>query len=358
LLERGTMIVGYRIDSVLGEGGMGVVYRATQLSLNRIVALKLLSSMFSDDVSFRERFRREGQLQAIIDHPHIVPVYEAGESDDGLFIAMRLVRGPNLKQAIASGDMTAPRAVYILGQVADALDSAHEVGLIHRDVKPQNVLISHRDHTYLCDFGLMKAPDADGLTQTGQFVGTIDYVSPEQARGESATARSDVYALTGVLYEALTGDIPFDRPSEAAILYAHMVEPPPRLSEHRPDLPAALDEVIARGMAKDADERYATAGELMRDAAAALGVSPSQAPTPGGGGAEPSDAIAGPDGETRQSAVPRPRPASRVDHDAGRTAAASGIARTVSPSGSHAVPEADEDEDPADEEPGSSPDPA
>ena len=250
---------------------MGIVYRATQLSLNRTVALKLLSSEVSGDPGFRERFRREGQLQAAIDHPHIVTVYEAGQTEDGLFLAMRLVRGPTLKDAVLSREFEPERGVRVLSQVADALDAAHEVGLIHRDVKPQNILIAARDHAYLADFGLTKAPDASSLTETGQFVGTIDYVSPEQARGDGATSRSDVYALAGVLYECLAWEVPFARPSEPAVLYAHMVDPPPRLSERRPDLPAELDEVIARGMAKDPAERPATPGELLREARAAFG---------------------------------------------------------------------------------------
>src|SRR4051794_957465 len=164
---------------------MGVVYRATQLSLNRLVALKVLPSELSEDRGFRERFRREGQLQAAIDHPHIVTVYEAGDSDHGLFIAMRVVQGPTLKDLIGAGRMDAPRAIALLRQVADALDAAHEKGLIHRDVKPQNILIDANDHAYLADFGLTRAPDdAEGPTETGQFVGTLDYISPEQARGE------------------------------------------------------------------------------------------------------------------------------------------------------------------------------
>jgi serine/threonine protein kinase len=174
VLERGTIVSGYRIDGVLGEGGMGVVYRATQLSLNRTVALKLLASELSDDAGFRERFRREGQLQAAIDHPHIVTVYEAGQTEQGLFLAMRLVRGPTLKDEILAERLEPARGLAVLAQVADALDAAHEVGLIHRDVKPQNILIASRDHAYLADFGLTKAPDDSSLTETGQFVGTTD----------------------------------------------------------------------------------------------------------------------------------------------------------------------------------------
>jgi serine/threonine protein kinase len=266
VLDQGTIVAGYRIDGVLGTGGMAVVYRATQLSLNRPAALKVITSEAGDDPSFRERFRREGQLQAAIDHPHIVTVYEAGESEHGLFLAMRVVRGPTLKDLILSGQLDPGRAVRLLTQVAEALDAAHEVGLIHRDVKPQNILVGAHDHAYLADFGLTKAPGGSGLTEEGQFLGTIDYVSPEQARGGGATHCSDIYALAGVLCESLTGEVPFPRPNEPAVLYAHMSDPPPRLSERRSDLPPALDDVIARGMAKDPDDRPGSATELMQDA--------------------------------------------------------------------------------------------
>jgi hypothetical protein len=279
LLASGTIVSGYRVDGVLGEGGMGIVYRATQLSLNRTVALKVLAAELSADETFRERFRREGLLQAAIDHPHIVTVYEAGETDDGLFLAMRLVRGPTLKEEIQAGRLAPDRAVRILMAVADALDAAHEVGLIHRDVKPQNILVGKRDHAYLADFGLTKVPDDSvPLTGTGQFVGTIDYISPEQLRGEGADHRSDVYALAGVLYESLGGEVPYPRPTEAAVLFAHMSDPPPSLAESRPDLPAELDELITRGMAKDPDQRFASASELMRGVAAVLGTPTAETP--------------------------------------------------------------------------------
>ena len=251
---------------------MGVVYRATQLSLNRSVALKILSSDLGDDEGFRERFRREGLLQAAIDHPHIVTVYDTGETEHGLFLAMRMVRGPTLKDMILGRELDPGRTLRILKQVAEALDTAHDVGLTHRDIKPQNILIGSRDHAYLADFGLTKAPDEAGrLTATGQFVGTIDYVSPEQIQGESATGRSDIYALTGVLFECLVGSVPYPKPAEAAVVYAHIAEPPPQPTEHRPELPKAVDEVVAKGMAKDPEERYASAGELMRHAEAAFG---------------------------------------------------------------------------------------
>jgi hypothetical protein len=245
---------------------MGVVYEATQLSLNRTVALKLLAQNLGDDPAFRERFRREGLLQAQIDHPNIVTVYEAGETDHGLFLAMRLVRGPNLKDMIVSRELDAGRTLRILSPVADALDAAHGEGLIHRDIKPQNILVSGRDHAFLADFGLTKAPGEKSLTKTGQFVGTLDYISPEQIRGKPASKQSDIYALAAVLYECLSGVVPYPKDSEAAVLYAHMSDEPPLVTEARPELPAALDHVISRAMAKDPEARHESASALMRDA--------------------------------------------------------------------------------------------
>jgi serine/threonine protein kinase len=271
LLSPGTTIAGYRVDAVIGHGGMGVVYEATQLSLKRTIALKLLASHLSDDPRFRERFRREGELQARLDHPHIVTVHEAGESEHGLFLAMRLVRGPRLKDLILSRELNAERTVRLLGPIAEALDVAHEEGLIHRDVKPQNILIGNRDHAFLADFGLTKLPGEKSLTGTGQFVGTLDYVAPEQIVGERASARTDVYAFGAVLCECLTGGVPFLRDNEAAVLYAHLSDEPPRLSEREPLLPAAIDDVVARALAKEPDDRYASAGELMDDLEEALG---------------------------------------------------------------------------------------
>ncbi len=269
-----TVVAGYRIDGTLGEGGMGTVYRATQLSLERVVALKVLTAELSADPGFRERFRREGLLQAALDHPHIVTVYEAGEADSRLFLAMRMVEGPTLKELILRRQLDDRRALRLLTQVAEALDAAHAKGLIHRDVKPQNVLVGAGDHAYLADFGLTKGHDDAAMTETGQFVGTIDYISPEQARGDRATARSDVYALTAVLCECLTGQVPYVRATEERVLLAHLTEPPPRLSEVRSDLPAAMDEVVAEGMAKDPQDRPASAGELMLQARRALGAVP------------------------------------------------------------------------------------
>ena len=299
------MVAGYRVDSLLGEGGMGAVYSATQLSLNRTVALKVLSSEFGEDSGFRERFRREGLLQAALDHPHIVTVYEAGETEHGLFLAMRLVRGPTLKELILTDALDTDRSVAILSTVADALDSAHEVGLIHRDVKPQNILVGARDHAYLADFGLTKGTGEGRLTETGQFIGTIDYVAPEQVQGIESTARSDVYALTGVLYECLTREVPFPRTSEAAVLYAHISDPPPKLTEKRSDLPAAIDDVIATGMAKQPEDRYATPSELVAAAATALGRE-AAAPRPSTKGTAPSATpeVAGAGASTRLAGTP------------------------------------------------------
>jgi hypothetical protein len=281
-LEKGTTIAGYRIEGVLGQGGMGVVYEATQLSLNRTVALKLLAGQLGDDPAFRERFRREGLLQAQIDHPNIVTVYEAGDTDEGLFLAMRLVRGPNLKDMIVSRELDAGRSLRILTPVADALDAAHNQGLIHRDIKPQNILVSGRDHAYLADFGLTKAPGEKSLTKTGQFVGTLDYISPEQIRGKPASNKSDIYAMGAVLYECLSGVVPYPKDSEAAVLYAHMSDDPPSVTEARPDLPPALDDVIRRAMAKEPEARQDSASALLRDAEEAFSRKTRAAMTPPG----------------------------------------------------------------------------
>lgn len=293
-LNNPTVVAGYRIDGTLGEGGMGTVYRATQLSLQRVVALKVLTVELSSDTAFRERFRREGLLQAALEHPHIVTVFEAGQADNRLFLAMQMIEGPTLKTLILKRALGDRRALRLLTQVADALDAAHAKGLIHRDVKPQNVLVGAGDHAYLADFGLTSATGDAPMTETGLFVGTIDYISPEQARGERATTRSDVYALTALLYECLTGTVPFVRGSEERVLLAHLSEDPPRVSDLRDDLPPALDEVIAQGMAKDPADRPASASELVLKARRSLGTLPS---TGSDGGA------------TRIATVPAPTPA-------------------------------------------------
>jgi serine/threonine protein kinase len=271
MLPRGAHVAGYEVEGVLGRGGMGVVYEAREPSAGRTVALKVFAATTGVDPSFRKRFQREGRIQATIDHPNIATVFEAGEADESLFIAMRLVRGTNLKELTIAGGLEAGRALRILTAVADALDAAHEAGLTHRDVKPQNILVGEDDRAYLADFGLTKGLGDTALTRAGEFVGTIDYSAPEQILGQPATAAADVYSLGAVLYECLTGRVPFPRHTDAAVMYAHLSEPPPRVCEERPDLPLAIDRVVARALAKDPQERPSSAGALMAHAAQVLG---------------------------------------------------------------------------------------
>ena len=259
----GSTFAGYRIEAEAGRGGMGIVYRATQVALGRPVALKLIAANFAGDRSFRERFKREWETAASIDHPNVIPVYEAGEAEEHLFIAMRYVEGLDLANLLAREPELAPdRAVRIIAQVASALDAAHARGLVHRDVKPANVLIGAEEHVYLTDFGLTKHASQDALTKTGLFVGSVDYAAPEQIRGEAMDARTDVYSLGCVLYQTLTKRIPYDKPADVAKMYAHVSEPPPLVSEARLDGSTAFDNVVAKAMAKEPDDRYQTAGEL------------------------------------------------------------------------------------------------
>src|SRR5262245_13612118 len=254
---------------------MSVVYLAEDLRLKRPVALKLLAAKLAEDESFRERFLRESELAASIDHPNIVPIYEAGTTDDLLFIAMRYVEGRDLKQRLERGRLDPPDAIGILAQIASALDSAHARGLVHRDVKPSNVLLDvgarpdGSDHVYLADFGITRrVSDETGAGGNGQLLGTIDYVAPEQIAGEEVDGRADVYSLGCVLYECLVGQPPFRRDSELAVVFAHLESEPPAASSVRPDLPIALDAVIARTLAKEPERRYATCRELARAALA------------------------------------------------------------------------------------------
>jgi len=263
---------GYRLEQLLGRGGTSVVYRAYDEGLDRNVAVKVLSPELAEDDRFRERFLRESKLAVSIEHPHIIPVYDAGESEGVLFIAMRYVEGTDLKALLQREHALEPqRALAIVAQVADALDTAHARGLIHRDVKPSNVLVAPGDHVYLADFGLTKSnSDRTTATMSGQLVGTVDYVAPEQIEGKPLDGRADVYSLGCLFYECLTGEPPFPRDSELAVLWAHVQQEPPRVSEHRPELPQALDEVIAKALAKDPAKRYATAAELVGAASAVL----------------------------------------------------------------------------------------
>ena len=280
-LPVGSSFAGYRIEGVIGRGGMGVLYLATQLSLERRVALKLISPEFADDRLFRERFKREARLAARIDHPNVIPVHEAGEWEGQLFLAMRYVDGTDLRAIIACEEKLHPRqAAPIIVQVASALHAAHEGGLVHRDVKPGNVLIENRDgapHAYVTDFGLSKLTSSTtGLTRTGRWVGTVDYAAPEQVQAGETDARTDVYALGCVLYEALTGQVPFPRSREVSKIVAHVSEPPPPIAEVAPDCPGerALSEIVKRAMAKDPEERYQSARDLARAVTAAAESTP------------------------------------------------------------------------------------
>jgi ABC-type transport system substrate-binding protein len=271
----GTQLGSYRIEALLGRGGMGVVYRATDLRLGRQVALKLLAPHVTQDQRFRARFLAESRLAASIDHAGIVPIYEAGEVDDHLYIAMRYVEGTDLASLLrAEGGLAPDRAVGLVAQLADALDAAHARGLVHRDVKPSNALIAVEgtaEHVYLADFGLTKHTTTDSrLTATDQLVGTIDYVAPERIRAEQADGRADLYALGCVLFECLTGEVPFPRDSEAAAIYAHLEDEPPRASERRPGLPPALDDVISRALEKEPGDRWQSGAEFVGAARAAL----------------------------------------------------------------------------------------
>jgi Protein kinase domain len=270
-LETGSRLGGYVIDGVVGRGGMGVVYRATEVTLDRPVALKLIAPELANDDGFHERFLRESRLAASLDHPGILPLYAAGEADGQLYIATRFVDGVDLRTLLVrSGPLPAERALSLAEQVADALDAAHARKLVHRDVKPGNVLVDASDHCYLCDFGLTTQVGAAGTTVTGGLAGSLDYLAPEQIRREHVEGRADQYALACVLYELLSGHPPFRRETEAQTLWAHMQEEPAPLRS-QPE----LDAVVARALAKDPDDRYESCSAFVEDARAALGLAPS-----------------------------------------------------------------------------------
>ncbi|MFF8929638.1 serine/threonine-protein kinase [Streptomyces longwoodensis] len=262
----GRQVAGYRIEGELGRGGMAVVYRARDLRLDRTVALKLLAPELARNDTFRRRFTHESRVAAAIDHPHIVPIFEAGETDGVLYIAMRYVEGSDLRHLLdRQGPLPLPTAVRIAAQVASALDAAHEHGLVHRDVKPGNILVArgtdsdHPEHVYLTDFGLTKKSlSLTGFTTVGQFVGTLDYVAPEQISGKPVDARCDVYGFACVVHECLTGHPPFRRDDDMALLWAHQYDDAPPPSASRPGLPAGIDAVFARALAKTPEARHDT----------------------------------------------------------------------------------------------------
>ncbi|UFQ19609.1 MULTISPECIES: serine/threonine-protein kinase [Streptomyces] len=266
----GQRIADYQVEGEIGRGGMAVVYRARDLRLDRTVALKLLAPELARNDTFRRRFTHESRVAAAIEHPHIVPVFEAGETDGVLYIAMRYVPGSDLRHLLdRGGPLSVTAALRIATQIASALDAAHDHGLVHRDVKPGNILIAkgtdsdHPEHAYLTDFGLTKKSlSLTGFTTVGQFVGTLDYVAPEQISGRPVDGRCDVYSLACVVYETMAGGPPFQRDDDIALLWAHQYDQPPRLAEKRPGVPPGLDGVLAKALAKSPEDRYGSCLEF------------------------------------------------------------------------------------------------
>ena len=277
----GSVLAGYRLEQQVGRGGFAVVFRALDERLGRPVALKILSpALASSSPEFRRRFIAESRAAAAVDDPHIIPVYEAGEADGVLFIAMRYVAGGDLRQVLEREGALAPdRAADFVSPVASALDAAHSTGLVHRDVKPGNILVDARvgrpDHVYLSDFGIVKGAALGSLTGVGSSnLGTPDYMAPEQISGQPVDGRTDQYSLACVTVQLLTGTVPFERDSLPAVIYAHLAVPPPSLVSLRPDLPAAVDRVVAKAMSKIAEKRYDSCGDFADALRDALGLTP------------------------------------------------------------------------------------
>jgi serine/threonine-protein kinase len=276
----GDEFAGYRIRSVLGRGGMSVVYEAENLRLSSVIALKVLAPELAADDVFRARFLEESRIAASLNHPNVIPIYDMGSQDGLLYIAMRYVSGTDLRQMIKKrGRLLPETALFLLAQAARALDAAHSRGLVHRDVKPGNLLIERGgdeadpDHVYLADFGITKHMlSRTGLTSTGQFMGTVDYVAPEQIRGISVLGLADQYSLGCVLYECLTGRVPFEKDLDAAVIWAQVEETPVMPTMLRPDLPPEIDQVFGRVLAKRPDERYGSCREFIGAAGVALGI--------------------------------------------------------------------------------------
>ena len=267
-LAPGSIFAGCRLEGVAGRGGMGVVLRATQLALQRPVALKVISPELAADEGYRERFERESHLAASVDHPNVIPVYEAGEFDGRLYLIMRWVEGTDLRTLLSnSGPVSPGEAIRLLRPVASALAAAHRHGLVHRDIKPANVLLTRRDedseeHVYLTDFGIARQTDGESMTRTGVLVGTIDYMAPERLEGGKGEATSDIYSFGCMLFDALTGHVPFQRPNDIAKIFAHINDPIPSASDEVDGVPELLDAIIAKALAKRPEDRFASAGEL------------------------------------------------------------------------------------------------
>jgi hypothetical protein len=273
-IETGFEFVGYRLEELIGQGGMGVVYRAYDLRLKRTVALKLVTPELELDERFHARFARESELAMSLEHPNVVPIYDAGDVDGRLYLAMRHVQGTDLRTLLrAEGALDPRRALTIIAQVAAALDAAHGRGLVHRDVKPSNVLLDAGEHVYLADFGLTRRLDEQGAQLgDGRSLGTPAYLAPEQIEGAAVDGRADIYSLGCLLYECLTGEAPVVRDSRLAVAWAHLEEEPPTASEHNPQLPAELDAVLRQAMAKEPADRHPTCSELVAAAEATLGL--------------------------------------------------------------------------------------
>jgi serine/threonine-protein kinase len=270
--KHGEVVGSYRIDELFGRGGMSAIYRATHIAMDRPVALKVLAESLAEDEVSRERFMNEWRVAAALRHPNILPVYDAGEIDGRLFLAMEFIEGGDLGHRIdTDGALSPPDALRLLDQMASALDAAHAAGLVHRDFKPGNILLDG-ERALLTDFGLSKLLSRKTrLTAPGRMVGTAQYLSPEQIRGQDVTPRTDVYALGCVIFEALTASSPFEGESDFVVMYAHLERPAPPMSERRPALPPAADAVVAKAMEKDQKDRYESAGETIAALKAAFG---------------------------------------------------------------------------------------
>ncbi len=267
-LGRGSTFAGCRLEAVAGRGGTGIVFRATQLALQRPVALKAIAPDLAADVAFRERFERESRLAASIDHRNVIPVYQAGELDGTLYVVMRWVDGEDLRTLLAtSGRLSPGHAIKLLRPVASALAAAHARGLMHRDLKPANVLVARGgededDHVYLTDFGLARSAESESIRRMAGFVGTVDYTAPERFQGGKGDAAADIYSFGCVLYEAVTGHVPYERPSVVSTIYAHAADPIPSARDEVSEIPEQLDAIIAKAMAKRREDRFASAREL------------------------------------------------------------------------------------------------
>ena len=258
----GTPFGRYQLIELLGRGGMGEVWRAHDTTIDRVVALKMLLPHFAQDPEFDKRFRREARTAARLDDPHVVPIHDVGEIDGRLYVTMRLINGVDLDTLLKTGPLEPERAVHIVEQIASALHTAHRAGLVHRDVKPSNILLADNDFAYLIDFGIARAADDTALTSEGSTIGTWAYMAPERFRAGDIEPSSDIYALACVLYQCLTGEPPFPGSTLEQVAVGHMVAPPPRPSETSNTVPRGLDRVIETGLAKQTTDRYPTAVEM------------------------------------------------------------------------------------------------